>query len=48
MSEYFPEPKSLEGKGKVELALSNYAAKVDLKNATAVDTAKFAKKGWFS
>ena len=44
MSEYFPEPKSLEGKGKIELDLSNYTAKVDFKNATAVDTSKFAKK----
>ena len=27
---------------KVELDLSNYATKVDLKNATDVDTSKFA------
>ena len=27
MSEYFPEPKSLGGKVKVELDLSNYAKK---------------------
>ena len=44
MSEYFPEPKSFGGLGKVELDLSNYAAKVDLKNATGVDTSTFAKK----
>ena len=44
MSEYFPEPKSLGGRVKVELDLSNYAAKADLKNATGVDTSKFAKK----
>ena len=46
MSEYFPEPKSLRGRVKVELDLdlSNYATKVDLKNATGVDTSKFAKK----
>ena len=44
MSEYFPEPKSLGGKVKVELDLSNYATKADLKNATGVDTSKFAKK----
>ena len=31
MSEYFPEPKSSEGRGKVELDLSNFAAKADLK-----------------
>ena len=29
---------------KVELDLPNYATKVDLKNATGVDTSKFAKK----
>ena len=28
---------------KVELTLSNYATKADLKNATGVDTSKFAK-----
>ena len=44
MSEYFPEPKSLGGKVKVELDLSNYATKADLKNATGVDTSDFAKK----
>ena len=29
---------------KAELDLSNYATKADLKNATGVDTSKFAKK----
>ena len=29
MSEYFPEPKSLGERVKVELDLSNYATKVD-------------------
>ena len=29
---------------KVKLDLSNYAKKVDLKNATGVDTSKFAEK----
>ena len=43
MSEYFPEPKSL-GKAKVELDLSNYATKTDLKNATGTDTSSFTKK----
>ena len=43
MSEYFPEPKSL-WKLKVELDLSNYAAKTDLKNATVIYTSSFAKK----
>ena len=44
MSEYFLEPKSLGGRVKVELDLSNYATKTDLKNATGVDTSSFAKK----
>ena len=44
MSEYFPEPKSLGGRVKVELDLSNYATKTDLKNATGIDTSSFAKK----
>ena len=43
MSEYFPEPKSLEQRVKIELDLSNYATKADLKNTTAVDTSKSAK-----
>ena len=29
---------------KVELDLSNYATKIDLKNATGVDTSEFVKK----
>ena len=44
MSEYFPEPKSSGGRVKVELDLSNYATKADLKNTAGVDTSKFAKK----
>ena len=44
MSEYFPEMKSSGGRVKVELDLSNYATKTDLKNATGVDMSKFAKK----
>ena len=43
MSEYFPEPKSSGEKVKVELDLSYYATKADLKNATGVDISKFAK-----
>ena len=31
MSEYFPKPKSFEGRVKVELDLSNYATKANLK-----------------
>ena len=44
MSEYFPEPKSLGGRVKIELDITNYATKADLKNATGVDTSKFAAK----
>ena len=44
MSEYFPGPKSSGGRVKVELGLSYYARKADLKNATGADTSKFAKK----
>ena len=44
MSRYFPEPKSSGGRVKVELNLSNYTTKTDLKNATGVDTSSFAKK----
>ena len=44
MREYFPEPKSSGGRVKVELDLSNYATKTDLKNATVVNTSSFAKK----
>ena len=44
MSEYFQEPNSLEGKVKVELNLSNYITKADLKNPPGADTSKFAKK----
>ena len=38
MSEYFLKPKYLGRKVKLELDLSAYAAKADLKNATGVDT----------
>ena len=44
MSEYFPEQKYLGTRVKLELDLSNYATQVDLRNATDVDTSKFAKK----
>ena len=44
MSEYFPKTKSLGGSVKVELYLSNYATKEDLKNTAGVDTSDFAKK----
>ena len=38
MSEYFPKQEPLEVKVKIELDLSNYAIRVDLKNATDNDT----------
>ena len=44
MSEYFPEPKSLGRRVKVQLDLCNYAIKSDLKNSAGVDTLKFSKK----
>ena len=44
MSKYLSGPKSLGGRAKVELDFSNYATKVDLKNATGVDTSTFSKK----
>ena len=40
MSEYLSDPKSL-GKLKVELDLSNYATKTDLKNAIGIHTSSF-------
>ena len=48
MSEYFPKPKSLGANVKIDLDLSNYATKADLKNATGVGTSDFAKKDRFS
>ena len=44
MGEYFPKPKSLGANLKVELDLSNYETKADLKNATGVDTSFLLKK----
>ena len=44
MDQYFPEPKYLGEKVKVELDLSDYITKADLKTATSVNTSKFAKK----
>ena len=43
MNKYFPEPKSLGEKVKVELYLSYYATKTDLKTPTGVATSSFAK-----
>ena len=44
MSKCFPKSKSFGGRVKVELDLSIYTTKDDLKNATGVDTSDFAKK----
>ena len=44
MIEYFPEPKSSGGRVKVELDLSNYPTKADLKSAAGVDISKFVKE----
>ena len=44
MSEFFPKPKFFKEKVKVELNLSNYATRADLKTAIVVDTSNFAKK----
>ena len=44
MSENFPEPKSIERRVKVELDVSNYTKKADLKTTTGVDTSQFPKK----
>ena len=43
MSKYFPEPTFFGRKVKVKLDLSDLS-KAHLKNATGVDTSKFAKK----
>ena len=45
MSEYFLKPKL---NVKIELNLSNYATKADLKNAIGVDTSDFVKKTDFA
>ena len=45
MSQYFPKLyRTFKGNVKVELELSSYATKVELKNATGVDTSKLAAK----
>ena len=43
MNEYFSKLKPLGESLKVDLDLSNYATKSDLKNATGVVTSKFAR-----
>ena len=45
MSKYFHKPFELFGGDiNVEVDFSNYATKVDLKNATVVDTSRFGKQ----
>ena len=45
MSEYFPKPPSSHRENiKIEVDLSNYATKADIKNITHVDTSDFALK----
>ena len=44
MNQYFPPYRSSRGDIKVELDLSNYATKTDLKNVTHVDVSSFAPK----
>ena len=44
MSQYFPSYRSSRSNIKVELDLSNYATKTDLKNVTHVDVSSFASK----
>ena len=43
MSQYFPEPYEPFGRDiNVKVDLSNYATKIDLKDATGIDTSNFA------
>ena len=44
MSTYYPPYKSSSSNDKVELDLTNYATKTDLKNITHVDVSSFASK----
>ena len=44
MSTYYPPYKSSSSNVKVELDLTNYATKTDLKNITRVDVSSFARK----
>ena len=44
MSTYYPPYKSSSNNIKVELDLTNYATKTDLKNITQVDVSSFASK----
>ena len=44
MNQYFLKPKYLRANLKIELNLSNYATKADIKNTTGVDTSNFDRK----
>ena len=44
MSTYYPPYKSSSNNVKVELDLTNYATKTDLKNITHIDVSSFASK----
>ena len=44
MSTYYPPYKSSNGNIKVELDLSNYTTKTDLKNISHTDVSSFASK----
>ena len=45
MNQYFPKPfRSFGGNINVEVDLSNYATKTDLKNVAHIDTSRFALK----
>ena len=44
MSQYYPPYKSSSNNVKVELDLTNFATKMDLKNITQVDVSSFASK----
>ena len=44
MSELFSKPTCLGEAVMEKLDISNYATKANLKSATAINTAKFAKK----
>ena len=44
MTTYYPPYKSYSNNVKVELDLTNYAKKADLKNITRVDVSSFASK----
>ena len=44
MTTYYPPYKSSSNNVKVELDLTNYATKTDLKNVTHVDVSSFARK----